>query len=147
MQFTLRHGRTLHCCHPPQAKPTIQHSSSTTIPIFHRRIASRDAHVHLLSFGVYRPTLRPRVRNWIGCPSDFGTAARFTSIVRMGKTKKVFAMFSVSVPWPLDRSTTEHVEEVPALIDDAFVDIGNTIRTAWPDAYCATSEFWETEVR
>jgi len=63
------------------------------------------------------------------------------------KTKKVFAMFSVSVPWPLDRSTTEHVEEVPALIDDAFVDIGSTIRTAWPDAYCATSEFWETEVR
>lgn len=63
------------------------------------------------------------------------------------KTKKVFAMFSVSVPWPLDRSTTEHVEEVSAFIDDAFVDIGNTIRTAWPDAYCATSEFWETEVR
>lgn len=28
-----------------------------------------------------------------------------------------------------------------------FVDIGNTIRTAWPDAYCATSELWETEVR
>jgi hypothetical protein len=34
-----------------------------------------------------------------------------------------------------------------ALIDDVFVDIGNTIRTAWLDAYCATSEFWETEVR
>jgi hypothetical protein len=63
------------------------------------------------------------------------------------KIKKVFAMFSVSIPWPLDRSTTEHVEEVSAIIDDVFVDIGNTIRTGWPDAYCATSEFWETEVR
>jgi hypothetical protein len=63
------------------------------------------------------------------------------------KTKKVFAMFSVSVPWPLDRSTTEHVEKVSALIDGVFVDIGNTIRMTWPAAYCATSEFWETEVR
>lgn len=63
------------------------------------------------------------------------------------KTKKVSAMLSVSVPWALDRSTTEHVEKMSALIDDVFVDIGNTIRAAWPDAYCATSEFWETEVR
>jgi hypothetical protein len=63
------------------------------------------------------------------------------------KTKKVFPMLSVRVPWPLDLSTTELVEEVSGLIDDVFVDIGSTIRTVWPDAYCATSEFWETEVR
>lgn len=63
------------------------------------------------------------------------------------KTKKIFAMFSVRVPWPIDRSTTEHVEEKSTLIDDVFVHIADTIRAVWPHAYCATSEFWETEVR
>jgi len=60
------------------------------------------------------------------------------------KTKKIFAMFSVRARWPIDRSTTEHVEEVWTLIDDAFVHIGGTIRAVWPLAHCATSEFWET---
>lgn len=59
----------------------------------------------------------------------------------------MFLMLSVGVPWPLNRSTTERVEEVSADIDSLFVNIGVNIRAVWPGAHCATSEFWETEVR
>jgi hypothetical protein len=113
------------------------------MPIFDRRIISKDACVHLLSFGVYRPTLRPRAKNWIGCPSDFRTTARSTSMARTGRRfRNVFSQRSLAYRSEHDGACRRSV----ALIDDVFVDISKAIRTAWPVAYCGTSEFWETEV-
>jgi Restriction endonuclease len=66
---------------------------------------------------------------------------------RGSKTKKVFPMISVSVPWPLDRSTTELIQNVEQQVDEVFGNIGTSIQAVWLDAYCATAEFWETEVR
>ena len=63
------------------------------------------------------------------------------------KTKQLFPMFSVSIPWPIDVSTTELVEDFTARVDEVFKHIGETLRGEWPDAACATSEFWEDEVR
>jgi hypothetical protein len=63
------------------------------------------------------------------------------------KTKKVFPMISVSVPCSLDRSTKELMQEVNQQVEEVFRNIGTSIQLLWSDAYCATAEFWETEVR
>jgi hypothetical protein len=62
-------------------------------------------------------------------------------------TNQTFPMISVGVPWCLDRSTNEVVRETAARVDEVFKGIGATLRNEWADACCATSEFWETEVR
>jgi hypothetical protein len=56
-------------------------------------------------------------------------------------------MFSVGVPCPLELSTSELVEEVSPRVNEVFEQIALRLREAWPDAHCATSEFWEKEVR
>jgi len=67
---------------------------------------------------------------------------------KMGpKTKQVFFMVSIGVLWPLDRSTTELVQDVAPRVDEVFARTATTIRSVWPDACRATSEFWDTEVR
>ena len=67
---------------------------------------------------------------------------------KMGSnTKRVFPMLSVGVPWPLSWSTTELVEDVGPKVDEVFAGIAAAIQSVWPNAYRATSEFWESEVR
>ena len=56
-------------------------------------------------------------------------------------------MLYLKPPWPIDRSTTELVQEIAADVDAAFRTIATTMQTVWPGAYCATREFWEEEVR
>lgn len=63
------------------------------------------------------------------------------------KTKQTFPMFSVSVPCPLESSTNEIVNDVARRVDEVFMALGAELRAAWPEAYRATSEFWEAEVR
>jgi hypothetical protein len=63
------------------------------------------------------------------------------------KTKKVFLMLSVSVPWPLEKSSTEVVLETKVEVDNVFIMLAKKIQKVWPDASCSTSEFWEEEVR
>jgi len=63
------------------------------------------------------------------------------------QTKDTFPMVSVGVPWPLELSTTELVNEVSPHVDEVFKEIASHLRRAWPKARCATAEFWEKEVR
>jgi Restriction endonuclease len=62
-------------------------------------------------------------------------------------TKQTFPMFSVGIPCTLELSSSELVEEVSSQVDDVFQQIAQRLRDVWPDARCATSEFWEQEVR
>lgn len=63
------------------------------------------------------------------------------------KTKQTFPMFSVGVPCPLELSTSELVEEVSPSVNEVFEQIALRLREVWPNARCATSEFWEKEIR
>lgn len=56
-------------------------------------------------------------------------------------------MFSVGIPCPLELSSSELVEKVSSQVDDVFQRIAQRLRDVWPAARCATSEFWEKEVR
>lgn len=63
------------------------------------------------------------------------------------KTEQTFPMVSVGVPCPLGLSTSELVDEASPLLIEVFEQVAMRLREAWPDARCATSEFWEKEVR
>jgi hypothetical protein len=61
-------------------------------------------------------------------------------------TNQTFPMVSVSTPWPLHFSTNEVVTAMQGPADDVFRAIGKQLQSIWPDARCATAEFWETEI-
>jgi hypothetical protein len=56
-------------------------------------------------------------------------------------------MISLSVPWPIELSTSELVTQLSSRVEEVFEDVGAHFRAAWPQARCATAEFWEQEVR
>lgn len=70
----------------------------------------------------------------------------FIDCKRGPTTKQTFPMISVSVPNSLDLTTSELVEKVNSRVDGVFEGIASTLKKTWPDARCATSEFWEKEI-
>ena len=63
------------------------------------------------------------------------------------KTGQTFAMVSLETPWPLESSATELAREIASRVDTVYMGLASLIQNEWPDARCATAEFWEQEVR
>jgi hypothetical protein len=62
-------------------------------------------------------------------------------------TNQTCPMVSVSTPWPLHLSTNEVVTAMEKQADDVFRSIGQRLQAIWPQACCATAEFWDREIR